>query len=70
MKVSIGESLEEEPTYQGPMTQSHTQALMKANLIMMMHFGEDYIFKPRNKTWSIQKFYQSLIEMFHQVFHC
>ena len=39
------ESLEEEPTYQGPMTQSHMQALMKANLVMMIHFSEDYIFK-------------------------
>ena len=45
VKDSDRESLEEEPTYQGPMTHSHTQMLMKANLVMRMHFGDEQCFE-------------------------
>ena len=30
----IESDLEDQPVYQGPQTQSHTKALMKANLVM------------------------------------
>ena len=38
---SVDNSLEEQPVHQGPITHSHTQALMKANLLMSEHFGID-----------------------------
>ena len=36
---SVDNSLEEKPVHQGPITHSHTKALMKANLLMSEHFG-------------------------------
>ena len=57
---SDGESLKEEPTYQGPMTCSHTQLLMKANLLMRMHFGDNQCFEPKQETW-ISSLYQKAI---------
>ena len=41
------ESLEEQPVLPGPMTQSHTKALMKANLVMSDHFDIDNSFCPQ-----------------------
>ena len=38
---SVDNSLEEQPVQQGPITHSHTQALMKANLLMSEHFDID-----------------------------
>ena len=38
---SVDNSLEEKPVHQGPITRSHTTALMKANLLMFAHFGID-----------------------------
>ena len=38
--------LEDQPVYEGPQTQSHTKALMKANLIMNKHFQVDESFSP------------------------
>ena len=63
-EVSDRESLEEEPTYQGPMTQSHTQALMKANLAIMIHFGEDYNFELKKEKWNLYEFCCSVASLF------
>ena len=38
---SVDDFLEDQPVQQGPMTHSHTKALMKANLLMSEHFGID-----------------------------
>ena len=38
--------LEDQPVYKGPETQSHTKALMKANLIMNKYFQIDEMFSP------------------------
>ena len=57
------ESLEEEPTYQGPMTHSHMQLLMKANLLMRVHFGDDQCFKSERETW-FSSLYQKVISFF------
>ena len=43
---SVDDSLEDQPIQQGPMTCSHTKALMKANLLMFEHFGIDNSFCP------------------------
>ena len=43
---SVDNSLEDQPIQQGPMTRSHTKALMKANLLMSEHFGIDNRFCP------------------------
>ena len=43
---SVDNSLEDQPFQQGPMTCSHTKALMKANLLMSEHFGIDNSFCP------------------------
>ena len=40
--------LEDQPIYQGPQTQSHTKALMKANLIMNECFETDSAFEPHH----------------------
>ena len=39
-------NLEDQPVYKGPQTQSHTKALMKANLIMNKYFQIDDMFSP------------------------
>ena len=44
---SVDDSLEDQPIQQGPMTYSHTKALMKANLLMSEHFGIDNSFCPK-----------------------
>ena len=69
MEISDGESLEEEPTYQGPMTQSCMQALMKANLAMMIHFGGDYNFEPKTERWSIYKLCHFVTSAFRHMIH-
>ena len=43
---SVDNSLEDQPIQQGPMTCSHTKALMKANLLMSEHFDIDNRFCP------------------------
>ena len=43
---SIDDSLQDQPIQQGPMTHSHTKALMKANLLMSEHFDIDNRFCP------------------------
>ena len=43
---SVDNSLKDQPIQQGPMTHSHTKALMKANLLMSEHFGIDKRFCP------------------------
>ena len=43
---SVDDSLEDQPIQQGPMTHSHTKALIKANLLMSEHFGIDNSFCP------------------------
>ena len=68
-EASDGESLEEEPTYQGPMTQSHMEALMKANLVMMLHFGDDYNFELKDEWWDICKLCHSVISAFRCMIH-
>ena len=40
--------LEDQPIYQGPQTQSHTKALMKANLITNECFETDSAFEPHH----------------------
>ena len=69
VEASDRESLEEEPTYQGPMTQSHMQALMKANLVTMLHFGDDYNFELKNEQWGIHKLCHSVISAFRCMIH-
>ena len=49
---SIDDSLEDQPIQQGPMTWSHTKALMKANLLMSEHFGIDNSFCPEKTVQS------------------
>ena len=49
---SIDDSLEDQPIQQGPMTHSHTKALMKANLLMSEHFGIDHSFCPEETVQS------------------
>ena len=44
---SVDDSLEDQPIQQGPMTHSHTKALLKANLLMSEHFGIDNGFCPK-----------------------
>ena len=44
---SVDDSQEDQPIQQGPMTHSHTKALMKANLLMSKHFGIDNSFCPK-----------------------
>ena len=55
--------MEEEPTYQGPMTRSHTQALMKANLAIMIHFGDEPKFKLKEKIWNICNLCHTIISL-------
>ena len=43
---NVDDSLEDQPIQQGPMTHSHTKALMKANLLMSEHFSIDNRFCP------------------------
>ena len=45
---SVDNSLEEQPVRWGPITHSHTQALMKANLLMSEHFDIDSEWTYRN----------------------
>ena len=61
------ESLEEEPTYQRPMTHSCTQMLMKANVVIRMHFGNEQCFKPEKETW-ISSLYQKVILFFKRLY--
>ena len=49
---SVDDSLEDQPIQQGPMTLSHTKALMKANLLMSEHFGIDNRFCPEETAQS------------------
>ena len=42
--------LVDQPVYQGPETQSHTKALMKANLVMNECFQADEKFQPASMT--------------------
>ena len=49
---SVDNSLEDQPIQQGPMTCSHTKALMKANLLMSEHFGIDNSFYPEETVQS------------------
>ena len=49
---SVDDSLEDHPIQQGPMTYSHTKALMKANLLMSEHFGIDKSFCPKKTVQS------------------
>ena len=49
---SVDDSLEDQPIQQGPMTHSHTKALMKANLLMSEHFGIDNSFCPEETVQS------------------
>ena len=49
---SIDDSLEDQPIQQGPMTHSHTKALMKANLLMSEHFDIDNSFCPEKTVQS------------------
>ena len=49
---SVDDSLEDQPIQQGPMTCSHTKALMKANLLMSEHFGIDNSFCPKKTVQS------------------
>ena len=48
----IDESLEDQPTQQGPLTHSHTKALMKANLLMSEYFDIDKSFCPKETVQS------------------
>ena len=43
---NVDDSLEDQPIQWGPMTHSHTKALMKANLLMSEYFGIDNRFCP------------------------
>ena len=49
---SVDDSLEDQPIQQGPMTHSHTKALMKTNLLMSEHFGIDNSFCPEKTVQS------------------
>ena len=49
---SIEDSLEDQPIQQGPMTHSHTKAMMKANLLMSEHFDTDNSFCPKETVQS------------------
>ena len=49
---SVDDSLDNQPIQQGPMTHSHTKALMKANLLMSEHFGIDNRFCPEKTVQS------------------
>ena len=49
----IESDLDDQPVYQGPQTQSHTKALMKANLVMNECFQIDNTFQPASKTESV-----------------
>ena len=49
---SIDDSLDDQPVQQGTMTQSHTKALVKANLLMSEHFGIDNSFCPEKTVQS------------------
>ena len=52
--------LEDQPVYQGPQTQSHTKALMKANLIMDECFKTDNAFEPSHEKETLS----SLVNQF------
>ena len=52
--------LEDQPVYQGPQTQSHTKALMKANLIMNECFKNYNAFEPSHEIETLS----SLVNQF------
>ena len=64
---STSESLEGQPIYQGPVTHSHTKALMKANLLMDSHFEVDKTFIPHidNSVSSSDWFFIHILDLFH-----
>ena len=64
---STSESLEDQLIYQGPVTHSHTKALMKANLLMDSHFEVDTIFIPHidNSISSSDWFFIHILNLFH-----
>ena len=49
---SVDDSLEDQPIRQGPMTCSHTKALMKANILTSEHFGINNSFCPEKTVQS------------------
>ena len=55
-ELFIGESMENQPIPHGPLTQSHTKSLMKANLLMSNHFGFDNSFCPQQTVKGVRKF--------------
>lgn len=50
------------------MTQSHMQALMKANLAMMIHFGEDFDVKLKQKVGKVYKLYFGIVSLLKHLF--